>query len=409
MTLAPAYRTLARKIIFKRNSKGFEVPDSLLRIVSFAFTEEEAHIASHLGFVPRTARAIAGKAKRPLEEVEPVLTSLAERLLILSLTTKNKTVYSLLPLVPGIGELQTLLSSDRDVEYGRQFARLFDDFYNEVGDLIKPVLDDKEKFELGRVIPIEQSIQGISGLNTIAFPSDIFSEIIHRNSSFALLECVCRTNTEYLGHGCDKPKDVCSGMGVIADLLIDKGLARRGSKEEFIDAKVRAAEAGLVNFVDNLVDPMQVCSCCSCCCVGLRLLTQHNFPAFIANSHFESVIDTDNCQGCGQCSEWCPVKAISLQERKSQVDYSRCIGCGVCVSKCNNNAISMKERANYQPPADNVVNYAIHRYLEVKKYSKNGFLPRASLGMGRLLSNFIQPKVVGPKYRYNPDFWKKQE
>ena len=36
---------------------------------------------------------------------------------------------------------------------------------------------------------------------------------------------------------------------------------------------------------------------------------------------------------------------------------------------------------------------------------KNGFLPRASLGMGRLLSNFVQPKVVGPKYRYNPDFW----
>ncbi len=82
MTLIPAYRTLAAKIIFKQDSKDFNLPDSLLKIVSFAFTEEEAQIASHLGFVPRTAKVIAQKAKRPVHEVEPVLKSLAERLLI---------------------------------------------------------------------------------------------------------------------------------------------------------------------------------------------------------------------------------------------------------------------------------------------------------------------------------------
>jgi Pyruvate/2-oxoacid:ferredoxin oxidoreductase delta subunit len=396
-------------MLFQQNNKDFNMPDSALRIVSFAFTEEEAQIASHLGYIPRTARVIARKVMRPLHEVEPVLKSLADRLLITSLTTKNKTVYSLLPLLPGVFELQIAVSKGRDEEYGRKFARLFEDFYNELGDIIKPVLDDREKFEIMRIIPIEQSLKGNSSLTTIAFPSDIFSEIIDRNSTFALAECACRTHSEYLGKGCDQPKDVCSGMGVIADLIVEKGLARRVSKEEFIDAKVRAAEAGLVNFVDNVLDPMQVCACCSCCCVGLRLLTQHNFPAFIANSHFESVIDTQNCKGCGECIKWCPANAISLSDKKSQVDYSRCIGCGVCVSKCSNKSISLTERANYQPPPDNIINYAIHRYLEVKKHDKNGFLPRASLGMGRLLSNFVQPKIAGPKYRYNPDFWKKQK
>jgi len=406
MKLSPAYRTLAEKMLFQQNNKNFSMPDSALRIVSFAFTEEEAQIASQLGFIPRTAKAIARKVRRPLHEVEPILKSLSDRLLIVSLTTKNKTVYSLLPLLPGVFELQIAVSQGKDEEYGRQFARLFEDFYSELGEIIKPVLDDRETFEIMRIIPIEQSIQGNAGLTPIAFPSDVFSEIIDRNSTFALAECVCRTSAEYLDKGCDKPKDVCTGMGIIADLIIDKGLARRVSKEEFIDAKARAAEAGLVNFVDNVLDPMQVCSCCSCCCVGLRLLTQHNFPAFIANSHFESVIDTQSCQGCGQCIPWCPVKAISLDDKKSRVDYSRCIGCGVCVSKCSNNSISMKERANYQPPPGNIINYAIHRYLEVKKHDKNGILPRASLGMGRLLSNFVQPKVAGPKYKYNPDFWK---
>jgi len=409
MTLTHAYRTLAAKIIFKQKTKDVDLPDSLLRLVSFVFTEEEAQFASHLGFIPRTATAAAGKVKRPVHEVEPVLKSLAERLLILSVTTKNRTVYSLLPIVPGIGELQTLWSKDKDEEYGRQFARLFDDFYNEVGDMIKPVLGDMEKFELGRIIPIEKSIQGNSGLNTIAFPSDIFSEIIDRNSSFALLECVCRTTTEHLGHGCDKPKDVCSVMGVIADFMIEKGVGRRVSKEEFIDAKARAAEAGLVNLVDNILDPMQVCSCCSCCCYGLRLVTQHNFPALLASSHFEPVIDTQNCVGCGTCIEWCPVNALSSNDKNSAVDYKRCIGCGVCVSKCSNNSISLKERANYQPPPDNIVGFAIQKYLEATKSEANGFLPRAGLGLGRLVSNFIQPKLVGPKYKFNPEFWKKQQ
>ena len=408
MTSTPAYRTLAEKIIFKQNDKDFNIPDSLLKVVSFVFTEEEAQIASHLSFIPRTAKVIAGKVMRPLHEVEPVLQSLAERLLILSLTTKNKTLYSLLPLVPGIGELQTLRSKDKDKKYGRQFAGLFDDFYNEVGNIIKPVLDDKEKFELGRIIAIEKSIQGHSSLETIAFPSDIFSEIIDRNSSFALLECVCRTTTEYLGKGCDKPKDVCSVMGVIADFMIEKGLGRRVSREEYLDAKVRAAEAGLVNVVDNIVDPMQVCSCCSCCCYGLRLVTQHNFPALLANSHFEPVIDTQSCKGCGECIKWCPVNAISLSNNKSQVDYKRCIGCGVCVSKCSNNSIALMERVNYEPPPDNIVHFAIQKYLEAKKYGKEGFIPRTSVRMARFISNFVQRKFVGPKYKYNRAFWERQ-
>ena len=408
MKLNAAYRTLAKKMVYQQSNKDFNVPDSLLKIISFAYTEEEAQIASHLGFVPRAARVIAGKAMRPLQEVEPVLKSLANRVLILSLTRKSKTVYSLLPLVPGIIESQLMVSKGKDEEYGRQFARLFEDFYSELGEILKPVLGDREKFELVRIIPIEQSIQGMSSFNTIAFPSDIYSEIIDRSNSFALAVCPCRTSQEYLGKGCDKPKDVCSGMGVIADFVVEKGLARRVSKGEYIDAKARAAEAGLVNLVDNMQDPMQVCSCCGCCCYTLKFITQHNFPALIANSHFESVVDTQNCEGCGTCIEWCPVNALSLNNKKSAVDYRRCIGCGVCVSKCSNNAISLKERANYQPPPDNIINYAIHRYLEVKKHDKDGFLPRASLGMGRLLSNLVQPKVAGPKYKYNPDFWKEQ-
>jgi Fe-S-cluster-containing hydrogenase component 2 len=97
--------------------------------------------------------------------------------------------------------------------------------------------------------------------------------------------------------------------------------------------------------------------------------------------------------------EWCPVNAIYLNDKKSEIDYIKCIGCGICVSKCRNNSISLRERANYQPPPDNIVEFTVHRYLEAKRYDKNGLLPRASLGMGRLLAMFFQHKVGGPKYK----------
>jgi len=401
MKVTPAYRTLAEKLVFQQNNKDFIMPDSVLRIVSFAFTEEEAHIASHLGFVPRTAKAIAQKVKRPLHEVEPVLASLADRVFIVKIATKNRSLYTLLPLMPGIYEAQIMLSKNRDEEYGRQFARLFEDVYGELGDIVKPILADREKFQIGRVIPIEKSIQGHAKLNAIAFSSDYFSEVIDRNNSFALIECPCRTASAYLGSACDKPTDVCGAMGLVADFVIQKGVARRASKEEFIDAKTRAAEAGLVNLVDNMLDPMQVCACCSCCSVGLRLVTMHNLPALLSNSHFEPVIEKTDCEGCGECMEWCQLDAISLDDENvsAVIDYRRCIGCGVCVSKCTHHAISLRERANYQPPPDTIVDFAIQRYLEARRYDPSSFLPRASLGVGRLLSNLVQPKVGGPKYK----------
>jgi Pyruvate/2-oxoacid:ferredoxin oxidoreductase delta subunit len=317
-----------------------------------------------------------------------------------SIGEKDKTLYGLLPLLPGILEAQIMWSKFHDEEYGKQFAPLAEDFYKELGDLIRPALEERGKFEVGRVIPVEKTITESARISTIAFPSDIYSEIIERNNSFALIACPCRTNAEYLGNGCGRPIDVCSAMGLVADFVVDKGIAKRASKEEFLDARVRASEAGLVNLVDNLRDPMQICSCCSCCSGALRLLTQHNLPALFADTHFETVVDAEECSGCGQCMEWCQLDAMSLRDEQAvAIDYNRCIGCGVCVSKCDENALSLKQKSNCQPSPDSVVDYGINRYLELKNYDKNGFLPKVGLGMGRLISNLVQPKLTGPKYK----------
>ena len=128
-------------------------------------------------------------------------------------------------------------------------------------------------------------------------------------------------------------------------------------------------------------------------------MTQHNIPNIIAQSHFESVVDAEKCTGCATCEEECPMHAISIENDTATVDYVRCIGCGVCVTKCDDKAITLRERKNYKPPADNVVDHALQRYYEIKGYDEKALLPRVGLGVGRLISGFVQHRVSGPKYK----------
>lgn len=393
-----AHRELAARLILQHKDKDFVPPDSLVALTAYSFTEEEATVVNKIGYAPRNARTIAKRVRRPLDEVRPILESLADRVLIGALPVMNVMHYSMLPLVPGVFEAQVLVNRDKNTEYIRQFSILFEEFYKELGEIVRPVLDGKN-VPVFRIIPVEKTITRQQDLNVIAFSTDRYSEMVDRNNSFALLDCPCRTTSELVGDPCDKPKDVCAGMGFVADMVIHKGMARRVSKEEFLDAKARANEAGLVNAVDNLKDPLQVCSCCACCCVGLRLANLYNIPALIAKSHFESSVDSEMCDGCGACQKWCPMNALTTKDDTCEVDYTRCIGCGVCAGKCKKGALFLKARTEYEPPPDDVVSHAIGRFMDFKGYNKKAVLPRATLGFGRVLGKYVQPKLSGPKYR----------
>ncbi len=398
MQITTNHRALAKKFLFEQSQQDSIIPDSLLKMVAFAYTEEEAEIVTRLGVIPRTADVIAQRLNRPLNEVEPILKSLADRFLIFSLSQKKGTAYSFAPLVPGVFEMQLIRSKGGDDQYYKDFSQLFEEFYAEIGEWLRPKLENRDP-QVMRIITIEKSIESSPGLNVIAVSTDKYSEMVDRNNSFCIVICPCRHSTELVGKGCGKPKDVCSAMGWLADLVVENGLGHRVSKEEFIEAKMRAADAGLVNMVDNMQDPLQVCSCCGCCCGVLRIANQHNIPKILTKSHFESSVDSEKCNGCGICIEWCPMKAIALENEIVTVDYTRCIGCGVCVTKCDDGAVILRERKDYKPPADNIVDHAINRYFEFKGYDKNRFLPRVSLGAGRVLSKLVQHRVAGPKYK----------
>ena len=49
---------------------------------------------------------------------------------------------------------------------------------------------------------------------------------------------------------------------------------------------------------------------------------------------------TDKCNGCDDCAQLCPVRAISGEMKEQrEIDPNRCIDCGACVDECPSSAI----------------------------------------------------------------------
>jgi ferredoxin len=82
-----------------------------------------------------------------------------------------------------------------------------------------------------------------------------------------------------------------------------------------------------------------ICNCCTCCCIGIQALTQHNIP-MAASSGYVAQVDTALCTGCGDCADVCPFSAINMNGN-AVADWESCMGCGVCVQQCPSEAISL--------------------------------------------------------------------
>ena len=399
MQTSVSHQKLAEKFVFKKQYKNVLVGDALIKLVKFCFTEEEAEIVNALSFVPTPPFIIARRVKRPVAEVAPILKSLADRLMIISTSIKGRDLYCFAMMVPGIYELQMLRSKNKgaDIKYFTEFAKLAEEAFEEMMIWAKPKAQNKD-LRFMRVIAVEKAIEQTQGILPIS--TDLYSEIADRNTSFCLANvCACRQKAQLLGEGCGRGMDVCSAVGLAADMAEKWGLGRKVSKEEFIEAKMRAAELGLVNVVDNINDPVQLCSCCVCCCAGLKMIKKYNIPTGIVASHFEASIDEVKCIGCGKCAKICPMDAISTEDKTSTIDYARCLGCGLCVMQCEEqHAITLKERKDFKPPSDNFFSYLADRRRELADEDKI-LLPNLKLSLGSVFSKIVPIAFSGPKYK----------
>ncbi|MGA7876465.1 MAG: 4Fe-4S dicluster domain-containing protein [Desulfoferrobacter sp.] len=59
---------------------------------------------------------------------------------------------------------------------------------------------------------------------------------------------------------------------------------------------------------------------------------------------FRPEVIGENCVGCGECIDVCPVNVYELQDGQSVVvKEEECVGCESCVEVCENSAITVIE------------------------------------------------------------------
>ena len=78
--------------------------------------------------------------------------------------------------------------------------------------------------------------------------------------------------------------------------------------------------------------------CNMLCPVGTMCSIFHVLGRFVPGS-FSMQIEASKCVGCGICAKQCPMKAISVVERKAKINRHHCIVCGQCSKACPKKAV----------------------------------------------------------------------
>jgi Pyruvate/2-oxoacid:ferredoxin oxidoreductase delta subunit len=196
-----------------------------------------------------------------------------------------------------------------------------------------------DSIELAVTIPVHLRIKGEQ---TILDLTEM-EKVLREAKLISIGECGCRKKLRR----CNAPLDVCFSLDSEAEEFVKKGLAKRASLEEALDALKRSHEAGLVHVTYTFKGkekPEVICSCCSCCCHSLSALVRFRMPDAVVASKFIADPNPETCMNCGKCVTRCQFKARHLESGKVVYDKTRCFGCGVCVSTCPTGSISLRTR-----------------------------------------------------------------
>jgi ferredoxin len=201
-------------------------------------------------------------------------------------------------------------------------------------------------------IPINKEFEGEE--STI-LPKQVVSDIIKKSCHRVVLKaCLCRVSC-----GCDNhPMDWgCIFLGE-ATKTTDPTMGKHVSVEEALEHMDRCIDSGLIPQIGRVdadpfmlgVDPgnwdhfLTLCFCCPCCCVAMR--DWKNWAPEVKDRMHGleglSIEVTDECNGCGICTEKCFTQAITVKDDIACINLDDCKGCGICAEVCPCDAIEIK-------------------------------------------------------------------
>ena len=316
-----------------------------IKILKHIFSPEEAEIVSFMSYKFEPLKTIFGKVGHlveSLEELEKLLSRIQKKGGIESKIKNGTKHYCCAPLVVGMYELQL----------GRLTPEFIKDFNEYTSDIKFGIEFLSTELPQMRTIPVSKSIHPQHNVSTF---DEVTTLLRQAEDPFVIIECICRKKKSIEGKTCDVTdrEETCLAIGNVAQMVLSSGTGREITRDEAISIIEQNQEQGLVLQPSNTEKAEFICSCCGCCCGMLDAHKSIPKPLDFWASNFQAVVDTNTCNGCGTCQQWCQVGAVSVSENKQQavVDLNRCLGCGVCVSNCPTESISLlKKPTEVRPP-----------------------------------------------------------
>ena len=363
------YRRLAKHLDdlpggFPETKSGVE-----LRILKRLFTPEDAELALSLTLIAEEPHVIAKRAGITVEDASKRLLEMEKKGLIYGTRSKdNIHRYTALQFIVGIWEFQV-------DKLNPELIRDVDEYMPYWVDI-----DVWKKVPQIRSIPVGEAID--SQLKVTSYESA--EKLVNKKDKIAVAPCVCRTEQQMIGKGCDKPLETCLTFGTGAEFYVRNGMGRYITKEEALSILKKANAAGLVLSPGNSQEGTFICACCGCCCGVLRTLKTYPKPATIVSSSFEAKLNKEKCVNCGVCIERCQMNALEFENDEISLNNDRCIGCGLCVTTCPTGALTLIRK-----PKDN--KYSVPKnfvYMNIKLGQQRG-----KLSMGKLMKMIVKSKL----------------
>ena len=345
------YKKLAKHL--SSLGMGYPEKEELLDILRENFTPLEAEVALALPtklipFEPVPVTRISPHIDIPKEELEKILSNLAQRGLLFSKKMKSGRMgYALQQF--GYGFPQTFFWRGVNTPNAKKMAELVAKYSGK--EQLREAYGNTET-KAFRYIPTSQSIEPEKHA---VFPFEMMEEVIQKVRVIALVHCPCRATAHLIGKKrCDHPLENCIKYDELAEYLIEKDIGREITKKEALEVIRKSEEAGLVHLVDNAREGIKhTCNCCGCCCWSVGTIRRKKIARdVLMATYFLRETDQEKCTGCGACVEICPVNVVKMEGDFPVIDKDWCIGCGVCAVPCPASAVKLVRRSDAIPPKD---------------------------------------------------------
>jgi formate hydrogenlyase subunit 6/NADH:ubiquinone oxidoreductase subunit I len=346
-------------------------PDSAAfqRILRLLFTPAEAELAARMPTICPLP-TLAARSGIPVEALDPMVTEMARKGLVVDLEQRGERYVALAPVV--IGFFEFTFMRVRDDAPAPELSALFEEylFDDEAGAFAHAVFAGST--QIGRSLVREEALPEDPSVEVLDW--ELATHIVAEAPSVAVSECPCRTHAALQGHACAAPTRTCLTLGASADALVRAGIAEPISNEEGLEILRESKAAGLAQTADNVKHGVgYICNCCGCCCGMMQAIQRHGITGAIVSSNWVAHVDLAKCRGCKKCFHACPADAITmvpnggmgLRVNWAIVDPEKCLGCGVCDERCRWGAHSMvpREARVFTPENtfDRMVTMAIER------------------------------------------------